>query len=430
MLNKLLATIRRYGMLQPGDRLTCAVSGGADSVALLWAMYLLKDKLGIQLHAAHFNHNLRGAESDRDEAFVRQLCDRYEIPLTVGSGEVKAGEKGLEAAAREARYAFFATLPGKLATAHTADDNAETVLLNMVRGTGLKGLGAIAPVRGNVIRPMLDVTRQEVLAFLEEYHLTFVEDSSNGEDAFLRNRLRHHVMPLLRQENPKIGENLSQMAQRLRKDEEALSVLAAQAGELEVSRTAALPEALRSRVLARFLENAGVKEPQANHIRQAEALLFSRSPSARAAFPGGVTVERCYDVLRPAQSVAQLEETALDCPGVVAFPALGLRVRCQWADQVINTEDIFSVNPVGSICLRSRQPGDTIRLPGGTKTLKKLFIDEKIPARERNSLPVIADECGVLGIYGIGVNQDRAANNTPCVQIKIERIERFDVYDE
>ena len=143
----------------------------------------------------------------------------------MGAARVTAGKKGLEAAARDARYSYFSTLSGKIATAHTADDNAETVLMHLVRGTGLKGLGGISPVRGNLIRPMLGITRQEVLELLEEYHLAFVEDSSNGTDAFLRNRLRHHVVPLLKEENPRLAENLSAMALQLRRDEEALEAM-------------------------------------------------------------------------------------------------------------------------------------------------------------------------------------------------------------
>ena len=167
MLNELLSAVRQYDLLQPGDRVFCAVSGGADSVALLWGLYLLKEKLQLDLSAAHYNHGLRGAESDRDEAFVRAFCDQFDIPLAVGKGQVVPGPKGLEAAARDARYAFLESLPGKIATAHTADDNAETVLMHLIRGTGLKGLGGIAPIRGRLIRPMLNVTRQQVMAFLQ-----------------------------------------------------------------------------------------------------------------------------------------------------------------------------------------------------------------------------------------------------------------------
>ena len=161
MLNKLSAALRE--LVQPGDTLVCAVSGGADSVALLFGMYLLREKLQLRLSAAHFNHHLREGESDEDEAFVREFCARYEIPLTVGGAFVQPGKKGLEAAAREARYAFLRSLPGKIATAHTADDNAETLLMHLLRGTGLKGLGGIAPVNGPLIRPMLNITRQEVV---------------------------------------------------------------------------------------------------------------------------------------------------------------------------------------------------------------------------------------------------------------------------
>ena len=221
MLNNMEAFLRRFSMIAPGDTVICAVSGGADSMALLFGLYLLKDKLGIALEAAHFNHHLRGVESDRDEQFVRDFCEGFRIPLHIGSGHVVPGKKGLEAAARDARYAFLRSLPGKTATAHTADDNAETVLLHLVRGTGLKGLGAIAPVSGNVIRPMLSVTRSQVEAFLAEYHVDHIQDSSNDEDDFLRNRLRHHVLPLLKAENPRLAENMSAMALRLRQDEAA-----------------------------------------------------------------------------------------------------------------------------------------------------------------------------------------------------------------
>ena len=227
MVNEALKQLRAYEMVSPGDRVYCAVSGGADSMALLWSMFLLRDKLEIQVCAAHFNHHLRGEESDRDEGFVREFCDRFSIELVVGGQQVRPGKKGLEAAAREARYAFFRTLPGKVATAHTADDNAETVLMHLVRGTGLKGLGGIAPKNGQMIRPMLTVTRQQVLAFLQEYHIDYVEDSSNSQDAFLRNRLRHHVMPLLKEENPRLAENVSAMAMRLRQDEATLAQLTA-----------------------------------------------------------------------------------------------------------------------------------------------------------------------------------------------------------
>ena len=279
MLNKLWDFNRKYGLIQPGDTVVCAVSGGADSMALLWAMYLLKEEWQLRLSAAHFNHCLREEESDRDEAFVRAFCHGYRIPLQTGSARVIPGKKGLEAAAREARYAFLNTLPGKIATAHTADDNAETVLLHLVRGTGLKGLGGIAPANGRIIRPMLNVTRADVEAFLAEYRIPHVEDSSNGSDAFLRNRLRHEVMPLLRQENPRISRNLSAMALRLRLDEQALADAAARVEQPpRVDTLRRMSPAVRARALERFLKiKCGVTEPEAAHIARRSPRLFRLS---------------------------------------------------------------------------------------------------------------------------------------------------------
>ena len=421
MLNKLLAQLKEYKMLTPGDSVVCAVSGGADSVALLWGMYLLKDKLGITLSAAHFNHQLRGGESDRDEAFVRQLCDRYDIPLFVGSEQVQAGEKGLEAAAREARYRFLKTLPGKIATAHTADDNAETVLMHLVRGTGLKGLGGIAPVNGSVIRPMLTVTRKEVLAFIEEYHLAYVEDSSNSGDDFLRNRLRHRVMPLLKEENPSLAENLSQMAMDLRHDAKELERRIPE--DCSVTELRELPQTLRSHALARFLKNNGVPEPERAHIRLLEQLVFSQKPSAWAAFPNGVIIAREYDRLIVAEELAPLPEMYIQPGDSVDLPQLGLRLCCVTAEDLRNTKDIFTVKTNGPVFLRSRKEGDAIRLNAGTKSLKKLFVDRKIPAHLRQHIPVLADEEGVLGVWSIGGNVDRLATNLPALQFYFEGLE-------
>ncbi len=419
MQNKLLAFIRQYDMIAPGDRIICAVSGGADSVALLFAMYLLKEKLDITLEAAHFNHNLRGEESRRDEDFVRALCGRYDIPLHVGSGEVRPGKKGLEAAAREARYGFLKSLGGKIATAHTADDNGETVLMHMVRGTGLKGLGAIAPVNGNVIRPMLLVTRREVEEFLEEWGLSWIQDSSNDTDAFLRNRIRHCVMPLLKAENPRLAESLSRMALGLREDEKYLSSQAAFQELPSVEELKDMPKAIRSRCLERFLKESGVKEPEDAHIQLAEGLVYSQNPSARGNFPGGVTIVRHYDRLKVLSGEAEWEGQTLPCPGQVEIP--GLRIICREAEQIRNTPDAFTVQPEGAIVVRPRLPGDVIRLPGGSKSLKKLFIDRKIPAPVRNRIPVVCDDRGILGVYSIGVHKDRAADSLPAVTIYFEK---------
>ena len=421
MYNKLAAFIRQYDMVQPGDHVICAVSGGADSVALLFGMYLLKEKLDIRLSAAHFNHHLRGEESDADARFVRQLCDRFDIPLYEGEGQVIPGEKGLEAAAREARYGFLRTLPGKIATAHTADDNAETMLLHLVRGTGLKGLGGITPKGEKLIRPLLTVTRDEVLAFLEEYHLSFVEDGSNETDAFLRNRLRHHVMPLLRQENPRLAENVSQMAMSLRQDEEALRCMTGD--ELpDIAALRQMPDPLRARALEHFLKKNGVKEPERRHIAMAESLVFSDNPSARAEFPGSVTVSRCYDRLVLQNKQPEFTPRRVNCPGITELPEIGLRLVCERAEETVDTPDAFTFGTVGAVTVRPRCSGDAICLRGGTKTLKKLFIDRKIPVEERSRIPVLADEQGILAVYGIGADRKRLADKQPAWLFRFETI--------
>ena len=407
MLDTMLSALRQYEMLSPGDRVTCAVSGGADSMALLWGLYLLRDKLGIDLRAAHFNHGLRGAESDGDEAHVVEFCQRFDIPLTLGRGEVVPGPKGLEAAARDARYGFLEGLPGKIATAHTADDNAETVLMHLVRGTGLKGLGGIAPVRGRIIRPMLNVTRAQVIAFLEEYHVSYVTDSSNHTDAFLRNRLRRHVMPLLKAENPRLAQNLSAMAQRLRKDEAALEV--EQTEQLDVAVLLSRSSAVQNRMIGSFLRSCGVKEPDARHIEQVKALAYSDNPSARASLPGGVTVCRSYGKLALGVEDNIPQTISLSCPGEVQFGAV--RVICQQGEGK-------GVCPVGEVVVRSRRSGDTIRLPGGTKSLKKLFIDRKIPASRRPFVAVVADDAGVLAVDGFGYHLDRLKESSGGIQIE------------
>ena len=421
MLNKLLQQLRQQDMVTKGDHVICAVSGGADSVALLFGMYLLREKLGITLSAAHFNHHLRGEESDRDEQFVRSFCDRYDIPLEVGNGQIVAGKKGLEAAARDARYSFFATLPGKIATAHTADDNAETVLMHLVRGTGLRGLGGISPVNGNVIRPMLTVTRQEVLIFLDEYCLAYVEDSSNQTDDFLRNRLRHHVMPLLKAENPRLAESLSDMAMELRRDAEALETVDA---VQDISQLRAMTPALRSRALHSFLKENGVREPERSHVHALESLVFSEKPSARVCFPGGVTIGRNYDRLTVLQDIPAPEAVVLMLGDRLQLPQWGLEVSCEEAKEIINTKDVFTVNATAPVVLRPRQTGDSMRLNVGTCTLKKLFIDRKIPAHQRPHIPVLADEQGVLGVWGIGANVDRLATKLPAMQIRLEPLKR------
>lgn len=422
MLNKLLEQIRQYTLIRPGDRVICAVSGGADSVAMLFGLYLLKDKLEITLEAAHFDHGLRGEASHKDACFVRELCQGLGVVLHMGSGDVRPGPKGLEAAARDARYAFFDSLEGKIATAHTADDNAETVLMHLVRGTGLRGLGGISPQRGKFIRPMLTATRSDVEAFLAEYHLSWVEDATNETDDFLRNRLRHHVMPLLKQENPQFAHQTSLMAMQLRQDEALLQTRVRQLPP--VSELRQMDEALRGRFLLQFLKASGVSEPERNHVLLAQRLVFSQNPSARASFPGGVQLRRRYDVLELSRQLPSWEGCTI-CPGQrIWHEPLRLWISCHPGVKTVSAQEGFTVYPRGPMVLRPRKPGDTIRLSSGTRSLKKLFIDRKIPSSIRPYIPVVCDAQGILGVYGIGANLDSAGAEQPGVTIIFEQENR------
>jgi tRNA(Ile)-lysidine synthase len=294
--------------------------------------------------------------------------------------------------------------------------------MHLVRGTGLKGLGGIMPVSGNLIRPMLAVTRDQVIAFLEEYSVGFVEDSSNAADDFLRNRLRHHVIPLLKAENPRITQNLSETAQSLRQDSELLEGLAADTIE-DVAALRKMEDAKRVRVLGAYLEKCGVKEPSRKHILLLQELVFSENPSAKGHFPGGVVIAREYGRLVKLEKADALPCLELTCPGQWELPAAGLRVICRPADKILNTPNAFTLWPAGKFVLRSRQAGDTLATAGGTKRLKERFIDRKIPAARRSLVPVVADEQGVLGVYGFGADIRRACPDKQGITVIFEEIE-------
>ena len=206
----------------------------------------------------------------------------------------------------------------------------------------------------------------------------------------------------------------------LRADEDCL---AGMAGERlpPVQTLRQLHPALRARALERFLKENGVPEPEKRHIALLEQLVFSDKPSARANFPGGVTIARRYDALEALGELPPLTQQPLE--GSLDLPELGLRVVCTSAERIVNTPDTFTVAPQGKMVLRSRLPVDTIRLSGGTKSLKKLFIDRKIPAAQRLRIPVIADEEGILGVWGIGADRHRAAKELPAVTIRFEKME-------
>lgn len=289
MENKITDTVLRYNMLSKGDSVIAAVSGGADSIALLHALGKLREKLGIILYACHINHNLRGEESLRDENFVRNFCATMDIPLTVFSIDVKSNvekHESIEERARKMRYSCFEELcrekNAKLATAHTASDNAETVFINILRGTGTKGLSGIPPVRGNIIRPILRCTREDIEHYCEKNNLEYVTDSSNLSDDYTRNKLRHRLIPLLKEFNPSLFEAVSRMTSAVYDDNIYLEQAAAAArNECAVENgysallLCELPRPILCRIISSVLSENGI-EPSALRINECIEIIMDK----------------------------------------------------------------------------------------------------------------------------------------------------------
>lgn len=440
MEDKVFRFLRDNDLITPGDDVTVALSGGADSVALLWVLRTLAPTLGLTLRAAHFHHGLRGAEADRDADFCAKLCADWEIPFSLGRGNAaaRAAETGesVEEAARVLRYDYLCrTAPGKLATAHNADDNAETMLLHLLRGTGLRGLGGIPIRRDRIVRPLLCCTRAEIEALLQREGLPHVEDGTNAEDDCLRNRLRHRVLPLLREENPSLSRTLGRTAALLREEDAFLSRLAAQA-EAECraesgwscEKLLRLDPVLRRRVLLGMLTKLGLEDPALRYVDALERLLTA-GPSAAAALPGGWVAQRTYDLLGFSEMgpLPVLRETPLSVPGDTELPdGLG-RISCCVTKNLKNckknlTTFALKYDMIATLELRARgrRSGDRLTLSGGTKSVKALMIDRKLPARLRNSIPVLTAAGKPIAVFGVGADPAwLAGDGEEAVMIKL-----------
>ena len=431
-------TLSRFGMdalmKERGSVLT-AFSGGADSSCLL---VLLRDWCrdnGVALAAVHVNHMIRGEEADRDETFCRDRCRELGIPLTVRRADVPALAKerglGLEECAREVRYACFDELAGKdglIATAHNASDNLETVLFRMLRGTGLKGLCGIPPIRdGRYLRPLIRDGGEAVRSFCRENGIPYVTDRTNLEPGCARNILRMEALPALRTVFPDPEAAVSRMTELLRRDEELLEERAGALvpdGKAEISRAVfdGLAEAEASRVLRRMAEHAGGRVPEASH---AEAVLtLSRGGSVGSvSLPGGVRCVLERDTVRVVRESRDPRAAApevlfgADYPGGILREDGFCRLICLPEDgegpfpsiDIYSEENIYKSSTSVSLCFdkisfacrtRVRRPGDTIRFGGMTRRVKTLFSDRKLPPEVRSSLPVIEDGDGILWIPG------------------------------
>lgn len=441
-VQKVRQTMDTHHMLETNEPVLVALSGGADSVALLLAL----TELGIPVSACHLHHGLRGAEADRDEQFCRSLCAKLGIALTVRHADAAAYARevheSVETAARNLRYAFFAEIADgrRTATAHTADDNLETVLFHLARGSGLDGLCGIPPVREGIVRPLIACTREEIEAFLASRGQEFVTDSTNLQPAYTRNRIRQEVVPVLRALNPQAAETVSALTARLRTDrdyleEQAQALLsqAAQDGGWRAELLADAHPALRTRALRIACQQSGMpaRDFTARHVAALEALLRNPNPSAQIDLPAGFAARREYDLLRVGkkQKPADFEQIPVRIPfdGRLGAGAARVTVRPVQKNQVFyNSFNTFYVGcdtiDIPTFVLRTRRTGDRLRLNqrGGSRSLKKILIDKKIPAPQRGILAVLADQNGVIAVQSVGTDISRCPGEGGIFEIRFE----------
>ena len=419
-----------------GGCVVCGVSGGVDSMALLELCRRWGGTRGVRVTAAHLHHGLRGETADRDAAFVADWCRAHGIPLTLERADTDgwAAEHGLtvEEAGRQLRYALFRRAAeregaGLILTAHHADDNAETMLLNLCRGTGLAGLTGIPPRRGNIARPLLALTRAEIDAWASENGVPHVEDETNETDFAARNLLRHQVLPVLRQVNPRAAENMARTAAALRRENEALEALLADAmaqvkvtpsgAAIPAAALASVPEALRPRLLLEVWKamEGGRRDLGAVHLDA----LASLSPGAHLDLPHGFFAHRETERLVIEQRLDVPETRPLAIPGETAWG--GYTIRCRTGggpgDLTLRAGEALTVGPwpqKGRLTLAGSR---------GARSVKRLLADRGISPEEREGLPALYTLSGVLAaVWPLGVDSAYApAGGEPAVQIDIEK---------
>lgn len=445
---KALCALRQYSLFSQGDRIAVGVSGGADSVALLRFLAALRPQFGWDLVVCHIHHGLRGAEADRDEHFVRALAEQLGLPCAVSRIDAAAlalrDHISVEEAGRMARYAFFAQTAGeggRIATAHTLDDSIETVLMNLVRGTGLRGLCGIPRIRGNIVRPLLDCTRAEVEDYLGTLGQPYCTDSTNLTDDYTRNRIRHDILPRLCALNPNFPGAMARMLPRLAAQQALTDCLAAQSaqqlhaacGGLSRQGLSALPEPVCDRLLLRLLEQNRLPVSAAAVERMTETLrtggkldLAARSwffvaqgdlAAVIYAPPGGI----------PTVPVPLPQE---ETPVILPFsPQKSLKLTlCNKI--VANTSEKFNISLLkyaidcdrikGYSFMRTRRPGDTFIVGKKQLSLGEAWAAAGIPALLRPALMVLADEQGVLWAEGIGSSSRAAVTENTKQYVIIE----------
>lgn len=420
-----LSVIKRYNMLENCDRIVVGLSGGADSVCLLSVLNSLKAEYGFSLVAAHINHGIRGAEAQRDEESCKRLCESLDVPLEILHADIPTLSKqqgiGEEECGRIVRYDFFRSLAGergKIATAHNLNDNAETLLLNLVRGAGSKGACGIPPVRDNIIRPLIETDRKSIERYCEENELQYVTDSTNLECEYSRNKIRIKVLPTLCEINQNAVGALSGFALRMREQEAFLEnvvnekyALCVKDSVLYEAEFSALDIFLKKRIAGRFLSELSHGEVESKHID--DFLRFVGSGKALVTASATEIVSRDGKIFKKPEQAEQFSvDFSLD-DKKVNLPF------CEISVEEYDTKDLQNLNKdildnlidcdkiSNTLILRSRKDGDkfTFSKRRVTKTVKKLFNEDKIPPEVRNRIIILDSDGEVVWLSGYGTNK-------------------------
>jgi tRNA(Ile)-lysidine synthase len=423
--------VTEEGLIGPHDKVLVAVSGGIDSSLLLFLLDRIKPDIPMTLGVAHVNHGLRGPESERDEAFVRGLAERLSLECHVLRADVRTHARtaglSIQHAGRDIRYRFFDEICeregySRIAIAHNRDDQVETFLLRVIKGTGLNGLTAIPIKRGRIIRPLLRVYRSEIKAYARRFSVPFVEDSSNAKETYERNFVRINLMPLMARINPKFREKilllLSDIASvdSLFEDEasgflEAHGHLEEHQGSVAVAVLRGLHPEARFRVISRMLAHL---EPGfialREHVRLVEKSLFSLKPNNSVALPHGIRVRRVYDALVFAKSEPKVEirDTFGIEPGENRIPSLCVGLKVSFSHERPETlkqgatTSFFDADAVSSLSLRTFRDGDRFVPLGMSRSvkLKDYFMTRKIPVMRRRNIPLLLSGNDIIWVVG------------------------------
>ncbi len=410
--------------VENGAGIVVALSGGADSMVLLYTLAALREANELCIVAAHVHHGLRGEEADRDAAFVKEQCEKLQVPCEMLFADVEkerlTGES-VEQAGRRIRYAFFEKVQKKhglqyIATAHHADDNLETVLLHLTRGSGLHGLCGIPPKNGCCIRPLLSVSRLEIQQFCDEYAIPFVTDSTNLDTVYSRNRIRNEVVPHLREINPQVTEACTRMVANLREEDAFLESLvstylerAKEGRKYRRDVLAEMPLVLRKRAVKCIAESAG-GDPEEKHIL---LLLDAVADGGAVQLPGNVRfmTDATYLFAAPKEKAKrEIPEQPLQLGDVIQVGSWQYTASCVSVEEFRNIQKVhknvlfFACDYdkiIGDTIVRSRMEGDKFHPVGGVgKTLKKFFNENAVPPSLRASIPIVCDYNGIVLIAG------------------------------